>query len=75
MIRPVVFINDLPEKIKSLCKMFANDTKIIGKIRSSHCKEDQALIHDDINRFSEWFDNWLMNLNTKIGKRIPIKPV
>ena len=61
-------INDLQKQNKSLCKMFADtndDTKFIGKIGPSHFKEDQAVIHDNINKISEWCDKWLMYLSTE----------
>ena len=37
-----IFINDLPEQIKSPCKMFADHTKIIGKIRPMHPMETNS---------------------------------
>ena len=73
-----IFINDLHEQIKSPCKMFADDTKIIGKIRPTHAREDQTMIQDDINRIADWCEEWLMFLNTekckvmKVGKRTPM---
>ena len=67
-----IFINDLPEQIKSPCKMFADDTNIIGIIRPLHYKEDQAVIEDNIHRNAEWCDNWLLYLNTEKCKRIRV---
>lgn len=30
----VIFINDMPEVVGSLCKLFADDTKLIGIIKN-----------------------------------------
>ena len=40
--------------------MFADDIKIIGKIRPTQAREDQKMIQDDINRIANWCEEWLM---------------
>ena len=72
-----IYINDLPECIKSNVKMFADDTKIIGTIRTSHIDSDTAVIQNDVDSISTWCKEWRMHLNTDkckvmhIGKKVP----
>ena len=37
-----VFINGLPEGLNSICKMFADETKLIATIRPRYMLEDRA---------------------------------
>ena len=53
-------------------KMYADDSKIIGTIKSF---EDQLALQEDINRGVDWSNTWLMHFNVKkckvmhVGKR------
>ena len=58
----VVFINDLPDGMNHRFKIYADDSKIIGTIKSI---EDQLALQDDINRGTEWSNTWLMHFNFK----------
>ena len=72
-----IFINDLTKVVKAPTKMFADYTKIIGKIRPANFEEDQSLIQDDIKNVAKWRSDWHMYLNIekfkvmRIGKRAP----
>ena len=57
----VIFINDLPDAVKSVVRIFADDTKLYGKASSS---EDRAIIQEDLNRLSEWAEDWQLKFNT-----------
>ena len=67
-----IFINDLSEVVKALTKMFADDIKIIGKIRPEHFEDDQAITQDDINNIANWFSDWHMYLNIEKCKVMQI---
>ena len=56
----IIFINDLPEAVKGLCKLFADDTKLISTIRSP---SDLTILQSDVDNLVEWADNWLMEFN------------
>lgn len=65
----LVFINDLPEVVKSSVKLFADDTKIYSAIESS---EDCAKIQSDIDSLSAWSDKWLLKFNAAKCKSMHI---
>ena len=66
-----IFINDLPDGLKNVCKIFADDTKIYGNSKESHT------IQDDINKLQEWSNRWNLYFNVDkckvmhIGKNNP----
>ena len=53
----LVFINDLPNGIKSNCKMFADDTKLYNKT------ENHLDLQQDINKLFNWSKNWQLDFN------------
>jgi hypothetical protein len=56
----LVFINDLPEKLTSNTRMFADDTAIYRTIAS---KEDHAHLQEDLERLQVWEQKWEMAFN------------
>jgi hypothetical protein len=56
----VIFINDLPDNIVHNIKLYADDSKIIGIIKSEN---DAATLQYDIDRAVEWSHTWLMHFN------------
>ena len=75
-----IYINDLPEKVKSTCRMFAEDTKIIGTIRPNHIDTDRVIVQRYIDSISTWCKEWRMQLNAHkckvmhIGKKVTSHP-
>ena len=53
----IIFINDLPDGIKSICKIFADDTKLYN----SH--NNHITIQKDLLAFLEWSEKWLLKFN------------
>ena len=63
LLSPILFllyINDLPARLKSTVKLFADDTKIYRTISS---EEDAAKLQHDLNMLAAWSDTWHMNFN------------
>lgn len=56
----VVFINDMPDAIVKLCKLFADDAKIYTSITSPNDKE---LLQKDIDALCEWSATWQLPFN------------
>ncbi|KAL8621234.1 hypothetical protein ACOMHN_018535 [Nucella lapillus] len=64
----LVFINDLPDKLTSKTRMFANDTAIYRTIASQKDHDD---LQGDIERLQVWEQQWEMAFNP--GKCSTIK--
>ena len=56
----LIFINDLLEGIKSLGKLFADDSKIFRKITS---EQDRIILQEDLIKLQEWSSKWLLQFN------------
>jgi ribonucleases P/MRP protein subunit RPP40 len=56
----LLFVNDLPDWIKSSIKMFADDTKMWRVIKN---EEDKETLQSDLNKLMEWSDKWLLRFN------------
>ena len=54
----IIFINDLPDVVKSACKIFADDTKIYN----SHKK--YKTLQDDLLNLLKWSEIWQLHFNT-----------
>ena len=67
----VIFINDIPEEVSNMCKIFADDTKIIGTPGPS--------IQNDLDKVLKWASDWSMNFNPSkcvalhFGRNNPIR--
>ena len=62
----VVFINDMPDVITSLSKMFADDAKVFRQIETS---ADTATLQNDLNHLTDWSIKWQTNFNVNKCKR------
>ena len=54
----VVFINDMPEVITSLSKIFADDAKVFRQIEDS---ADTATLQNDLDHLTDLSIKWQMN--------------
>ena len=71
----IIYINDLPDNLSNITKIYADDTKILGRIRKNFIEQDTLLMQEDINKVYDWTNTWLMRLNIEkckimhIGKK------
>ena len=56
----IIFINDLPDRVKNECKLYADDSKLIGAIKK---EEDVLNIQKDIDNMQNWANTWQMSFN------------
>ena len=56
----VIFINDLPEVVESLCQMYADDTKVFSKSDNEELKNK---IQKDLDNLTMWADKWQLRFN------------
>jgi len=63
----VIYINDLPENVKSNVKMFADDTKVYRQMKSA---KDNDIMQGDLNGLDKWSKTWLLKFNASKCKRM-----
>ncbi len=56
----LLFINDLPENLKSSVRLFADDCVLYRNINSHN---DCAILQDDLDKLGLWEKKWLMEFN------------
>ena len=56
----VVFINDLPEVVKSLVQMYADDTKLFSEVENI---EQKLILQRDLYNLMDWADKWQLRFN------------
>lgn len=65
----VIYINDLPEVVDSLCSMYADDTKVYRPVKTS---EDNKYLQKDLDNLVDWADKWQMRFNADKCKILQI---
>ena len=58
----LLFINDLPERVTSIIKLFADDCKLYRKIKK---KSDCYKLQQDLNQLSAWSNEWLLDFSVE----------
>ena len=56
-----IYINDLPNGIVSICKIFADDTSIFSKVFDENLS--QNTLNNDLSIIIEWACQWKMQFN------------
>ena len=56
----VIYINDLPEHVISQMYLFADDTKLMKKVRT---RNDSVLLQNDMDGMQNWSNTWLLNFH------------
>ena len=65
----VLYINDLPDSIKSQIYMYADDTKVFRHMRTD---EDQKLLQADLTNMEKWSQKWLLRFHPQKCKIMTI---
>ena len=55
-----IFINDLPDNIRSSVRLFADDCVLYRNIK---CPMDCQILQDDLNSLAQWEADWQMKFN------------
>ena len=56
----VIYINDLPDVVESVCKIFADDTKLYREI---YTPADQLILQEDLLSLCKWSEDWLLEFS------------
>ena len=63
----LIYINNLPENLKSSAKLFADDTSLFSTAYNS--AESANLLNDNLKKISKWAFKWKMLFNPDITKQ------
>ena len=62
-----IYINDIPDVVQNVAKLFADDTKVYAVVNK---EEEQLSLQKDINNLLKWSDTWLLKFNTSKCKHV-----
>ena len=65
----VLFINDLPDIVRSSVFLFADDTKIYRRISSM---EDREVLQSDLTKLQDWSNRWILKFHPDKCKSMSI---
>ena len=63
----MIFINDLPDGITSICKIFADDTSLFSKVYDIDISAKE--LSSDLEKISKWTFQWKMQFNPDSNKQ------
>ena len=63
----LIYINDLPDGIKSICKIFIDDTSLFSKVKDKNCSTVE--LNNDLKIISNWAFQWKMLFNADPNKQ------
>ena len=58
----LIYINDLPDELTSMCKIFADDTSLFSKVIDKN--NSNSKLNFDPAKTSKWDFHWKMSFNT-----------
>ena len=64
----LIYINDLPNGMESICKIFADDKSLSSKVKDTTFSDTQ--LNNDLNRISKWAFQWKMLFNPDHSKQV-----
>ena len=62
-----IFINDLPNRLTSVCEIFAHDTSLFSKVIGKNNLNSQ--LNSDLAKISKWAFQWKMFFNPDPNKQ------
>ena len=63
----LIYINDLPNGIESICKIFADNTSLFSKVKGATFSDTQ--LSNDLNKISKWAFQWKTLFNPDPSKQ------
>ena len=66
----LVYITDLPSRVSSTVRMFADDCLLYREI---HDRNDSKVLQDDLDRLQDWEQDWLMEFNPAKCEESPLQ--
>ena len=63
----LIYINDLPDGLTSLCKIFADDTSLFSNVHNINKSANE--LNGDLEKISQWAYQWKMQFNHDPNKQ------
>ena len=63
----LIYINDLPDGLTSMCKIFADDTSLFSKVIDKNNSNSQ--LNSDLAKISKWAFQWKISFNPDPNKQ------
>ena len=63
----IIYINDLTDSIKSLTRLFADDTKLFYTVNNT---DDHNILQNDLNSLAKWSERWPLKFNENKCKHV-----
>ena len=63
----IIFVNDIPDAVGNICKLFADDCKLYKSIKTV---TDQEELQKDLDSLCDWSKDWLLNFNIQKCKTV-----
>ena len=60
----VIFINDMPDVVESMCQLFADDAKIFINV-DIRDEANTKKLQEDLDKLTEWSKKWQLPFNVK----------
>ncbi|VDI69439.1 Hypothetical predicted protein [Mytilus galloprovincialis] len=67
----LTFINDLPDVVEGIVKVFADDCKVYSKVSSDY---ERCKLQENLDRLCEWSDMWKLKFNAAKCRVLHINP-
>ena len=63
----LLYINDLPDMVKNIVKLFADDTKLYARVNTEY---QRSSLQTDINNLVKWSETWQLQFNSSKCKHL-----
>ena len=63
----LIYINDLPDNLESLAKLFADDTSLFSTVHDP--SKSAKVLNDDLQKNSDWAFKWKILFNPDVTKQ------
>jgi len=67
----LLYVNDIPEAIRTNAKLFADDTKLYNR---NDTEEERFKLQEDLNMLNSWSKTWLLNFNADKCTVVSVHP-
>ena len=64
----LIYINDLPDLLPSICTFFADDTSLFLKV--FNINESANYLNAELEKISQWAYQWKMQFNPDFNKQV-----